>query len=66
VVGNILLIVAFGAPTLRVLRRFKRRFVYEYRPSFGTQMPSTQSQALSYRLERGSAQKAVGQKVVSR
>ena len=31
-VGNILLILAFGAPTLRALRRFKQRFEFNYLP----------------------------------
>ena len=31
--GNVLLILAFGAPTLRVLRRFQRRFAFSYRPA---------------------------------
>jgi energy-coupling factor transport system substrate-specific component len=31
--GNVLLTVAFAAPTLRALRRFRRRFEYDYQPS---------------------------------
>ena len=31
-VGNILLILAFGLPTLRALRRFKQRFEFSYLP----------------------------------
>ncbi len=31
--GNLLITLAFGLPTLRVLRRFKRRFAFEYTPS---------------------------------
>lgn len=30
--GNVLLIVAFGSATLRVLRRFRQRFVFTYQP----------------------------------
>lgn len=30
--GNVLLILAFGAPALRALRRFKQRFEYKYTP----------------------------------
>jgi len=30
--GNALLTLAFGLPTLRVLRRFKTRFAFDYRP----------------------------------
>ena len=30
--GNVLLIVAFGAPALRALRRFQRRFTFSYIP----------------------------------
>lgn len=30
--GNALLTLAFGAPTLRALRRFQRRFAFSYRP----------------------------------
>lgn len=30
--GNMLLILAVGAPTLRALRRFQRRFAFNYRP----------------------------------
>ncbi len=29
--GNLLLILAFGAPTLKALRRFQRRFTFQYR-----------------------------------
>ena len=32
-VGNALLIIAFGMPTLRVLRRFQQRFAFTYRPT---------------------------------
>jgi energy-coupling factor transport system substrate-specific component len=32
-VGNILLLLAFGAPALRALRRFQRRFAFDYRPA---------------------------------
>jgi len=32
VVGNAAMILAFGAPTLRTLRRFQRRFTFVYRP----------------------------------
>ncbi len=31
-VGNALLIAVFGLPTLRALRRFQRRFAFDYRP----------------------------------
>jgi energy-coupling factor transport system substrate-specific component len=31
--GNVILTLAFGAPTLRALRRFQLRFVYRYQPS---------------------------------
>jgi energy-coupling factor transport system substrate-specific component len=31
-VGNVVLILAFGRPTLRALRRFQRRFAYTYQP----------------------------------
>jgi energy-coupling factor transport system substrate-specific component len=30
--GNMVLILAFGTPTLRALRRFKQRFEYRYTP----------------------------------
>ena len=33
-VGNVLLMLAFAAPTLRALRRFQRRFAYSHRPVF--------------------------------
>lgn len=32
-VGNVLFVFVFGAPTLRALRRFKRRFAYSYQPA---------------------------------
>ena len=32
-IGNILLIVVLGRPTLRVLRRFRRRFTFVYEPA---------------------------------
>jgi energy-coupling factor transport system substrate-specific component len=32
--GNVLLILAFGAPALRVLRRFQRRFAFSHRPIY--------------------------------
>jgi energy-coupling factor transport system substrate-specific component len=32
-VGNVLLVVAFGAPTLRALRRFQDRFTFKYTPT---------------------------------
>lgn len=32
VVGNVALVLAFGAPTLRALRRFQQRFEFTYRP----------------------------------
>jgi energy-coupling factor transport system substrate-specific component len=32
-VGNVLLMLAFAAPTLRALRRFQRRFAYSHRPT---------------------------------
>ena len=35
--GNVLLTVAFAAPTLRALRRFRRRFDYDYRPAAVTE-----------------------------
>lgn len=31
--GNVFLVLALGAPTLRALRRFKRRFAYSYQPT---------------------------------
>jgi energy-coupling factor transport system substrate-specific component len=31
-IGNVLLILAFGAPTLRALRRFQKRFAFNYTP----------------------------------
>jgi energy-coupling factor transport system substrate-specific component len=31
-IGNVVLILAFGAPTLRALRRFKQRFEFKYTP----------------------------------
>jgi hypothetical protein len=31
-IGNILLILAFGVPTLKALRRFKMRFTFSYQP----------------------------------
>lgn len=31
-IGNILLILAFGVPTLKALRRFKMRFTFNYQP----------------------------------
>jgi len=31
-VGNILFTVAFGLPTLRALRRFRKRFTFSYQP----------------------------------
>lgn len=33
--GNVLLVSVFGLPTLRALRRFQRRFAFDYRPSAG-------------------------------
>lgn len=35
--GNVLLIIAVGAPVLRVLRRFAQRFAFTYRPAPVTQ-----------------------------
>jgi energy-coupling factor transport system substrate-specific component len=32
VVGNVTLVIAFGGPTLRALRRFQQRFEFSYRP----------------------------------
>ena len=32
-VGNVLLTLAFGLPTLKALRRFHKRFAFEYRPA---------------------------------
>jgi energy-coupling factor transport system substrate-specific component len=32
-VGNVTLMLAFGAPILRVLRRFHLRFTYDYDPT---------------------------------
>ena len=34
-VGNTLLVLALGAPTLRALRRFQRRFAFSYHPAQG-------------------------------
>lgn len=31
--GNVLMIAAFGLPTLRALRRFQRRFAFDYQPA---------------------------------
>jgi len=33
-VGNVLLLLAFGAPALRALRRFRRRFAFSHRPAY--------------------------------
>jgi energy-coupling factor transport system substrate-specific component len=33
-VGNVLLLLAFGAPALRALRRFQRRFAFSHRPVY--------------------------------
>jgi energy-coupling factor transport system substrate-specific component len=30
--GNVVLVLAFGAPTVRALERFRRRFAFEFRP----------------------------------
>jgi energy-coupling factor transport system substrate-specific component len=35
-IGNVLLTLALGAPTLRILNRFKRRFAFDYRPVYGS------------------------------
>ena len=37
-VGNALLILGFGIPTLRALRRFQRRFDFDYHPASSTQI----------------------------
>jgi energy-coupling factor transport system substrate-specific component len=34
-VGNVTLVLAFGLPTLRALRRFERRFAFTYQPEAG-------------------------------
>ncbi|MBK8046091.1 MAG: ECF transporter S component [Anaerolineales bacterium] len=34
-IGNVVLILLAGAPVLRVLRRFQRRFAFSYRPTAG-------------------------------
>jgi len=36
-VGNVLLILAFGAPALRALRRFQRRFAFSHHPAYGSE-----------------------------
>lgn len=38
VIGNVLLILGFGAPTLRALRRFQRRFDFQYQPPGGVEV----------------------------
>ncbi len=35
--GNVLLILALGAPALRALRRFKQRFEFHYSPDGGSE-----------------------------
>jgi energy-coupling factor transport system substrate-specific component len=35
--GNVLLLLAFGAPSLRALRRFQKRFAFSYTPEVGSQ-----------------------------
>jgi len=66
VVGNVALILAFGAPTLRVLRRFERRFAFDHRPILNAEVPIAQPETASLRQERSDRQKPVGQHVASR
>ncbi len=40
--GNVLLILAFGVPTLRALRRFKQRFEFKYMPETGPRPHSSE------------------------
>ncbi|HEC34918.1 MAG TPA: ECF transporter S component [Anaerolineae bacterium] len=42
-VGNVLLVVAFGLPVLRILRRFQRRFRFEVVPEWASPGPATPS-----------------------
>jgi len=35
-VGNVVMILAFGLPTLQALRRFKKRFTFSYQPAHAT------------------------------
>jgi energy-coupling factor transport system substrate-specific component len=34
--GNVIFILAAGLPTLRALRRFRKRFAFDYRPAYET------------------------------
>lgn len=43
--GNLLLTLSIGAPTIRVLRRFKRRFAFSYQPHDGREAPSAPAPA---------------------
>lgn len=41
--GNAVLLLAFGAPTLRALRRFQKRFIYHYSPVVNQPAPGAAS-----------------------
>ncbi len=38
--GNVLFMLAAGRPTLRALRRFRRRFAFDYRPAYEAALPA--------------------------
>ena len=66
VVGNVTLILAFGAPTLRVLRRFGRRFAFDHQPVLNTDGPMAHAQAFSFHQTRRDRRRPVDQRVASR
>ncbi len=47
--GTVMLMVLFGAPTLRALRRFQRRFAFNYRPHGGSEAhPDARAEGLTH------------------
>lgn len=44
VAGNVALMLAFGAPTLRALRRFRQRFSFAYQPFGGHGLAAPQGE----------------------
>ena len=66
VVGNVTLILVFGASTLRVLRRFERRFAFDHRPIVNAEQPTANAQAFSFRQSRHDRRRTVDQRVASR
>jgi len=64
--GNMLMVLAFAAPTLRVLRRFQRRFSYSHQPAHEAEVSPSLLGSRHFPRKQSHSQRPAGQNAVMR